>query len=86
EGKYRGGDGVTRRLRFLAPMSAAILSGRRAVVPHGLDGGSPGKLGRTWIEVDGGAVRELEGSESTQIERNDILVIDSPGGGGFGGI
>ena len=83
-GKSRGGDGVTRRLRFLQPLAAAILSGRRLVAPHGLNGGAPGQKGRTWIETGQTAVRELDGSESTQVDRNDVLVIETPGGGGLG--
>ena len=83
-GNFRGGDGVTRRLRFLQPMAAAILSGRRLVAPHGLNGGSAGQKGRTWIETQG-AVRELAGCESAEMNRNDVLVIETPGGGGVGG-
>jgi 5-oxoprolinase (ATP-hydrolysing) len=83
-GESRGGDGVTRRLRFLQPMAAAILSGRRLVAPHGLNGGSPGQQGRTWIETFQSAVRELDGCESAQMDRDDVLVIETPGGGGFG--
>ena len=48
-GRFRGGDGVERRIRFLAPMTVAILSGHRVVPPPGLDGGGPGALGRTRI-------------------------------------
>src|SRR5258708_23582237 len=45
-GRWRGGDGVIRRVRFLQPMTAAILSGHRKIAPYGMAGGSPGQTGR----------------------------------------
>jgi 5-oxoprolinase (ATP-hydrolysing) len=84
-GTFPGGDGVVRRLRFLQPMTAAILAGRRRIAPHGLNGGIPAKTGRTWIEFSGGSRRELGGSESVRVSQDDVLVIKTPGGGGFGG-
>src|SRR5690606_28766670 len=47
-GRQRGGDGALRRIRFLEPMTAAILSGRRRVPPYGMAGGAPGEVGRSW--------------------------------------
>ena len=83
-GEWNGGDGVVRRIRFLEPLSAAILSGRRVVAPHGLAGGEPGATGRTRIERAGGTVQELAGCESVDVGPGDVLVIETPGGGGYG--
>jgi len=84
QGATPGGDGVVRRLRFLQPMAAAILAGRRRIAPHGLNGGFPGKTGRSWVEFAGGSRKELGGSESVRVAKDDVLVIKTPGGGGFG--
>jgi 5-oxoprolinase (ATP-hydrolysing) len=86
QGANTGGNGVIRRLRFLQPMGAAILAGRRHIAPHGLDGGFPAKMGRTWVNFAGGSRRELGGSETVELGQDDVLVIETPGGGGFGGI
>jgi 5-oxoprolinase (ATP-hydrolysing) len=85
QGATPGGDGVVRRLRFLRPMTAAILAGRRRIAPHGLNGGFPGKTGCTWVEFAGGSAKELGGSESVEVAQDDVLVVKTPGGGGFGG-
>jgi 5-oxoprolinase (ATP-hydrolysing) len=83
-GRNRGGDGVVRRIKFREPMSAAILSGRRAVPPFGVDGGQPGALGRnTVIRVDG-TTETLPGTAVTRLAAGDVFVIETPGGGGFG--
>ena len=49
-GRWRGGDGAMRRVRFLEPMTAAILAGHRRVPPYGMAGGEPGAVGRNWVE------------------------------------
>ncbi len=56
-GLHRGGNGVERRLRFLAPMTAVILANHRRVAPFGLHGGRPGAVGRNWIERSTGSSR-----------------------------
>ena len=83
-GCWHGGDGAIRRLRFLEPMTAAILSGHRLIPPYGMAGGLPGLLGRNRIERAGGAVQELQGADKAQMEPGDVFVIETPGGGGFG--
>ena len=50
DGKWRGGDGAIRRIRFLEPMTAVIVSSRRNVAPFGLEGGEDGAVGRQWVE------------------------------------
>ena len=84
EGAHRGGDGVTRRLRFTAPMTAAILANRRRVPPFGLAGGAPGFCGAAHIQRADGVLQALASSESAQLGRGDAFIIDTPGGGGYG--
>jgi len=83
-GRHRGGDGTVRRIRFLKPMTAAILSGHRKVPPFGQDGGAPGATGRCSVERVDGSIDSLGGADETQMESGDIFVVETPGGGGFG--
>jgi 5-oxoprolinase (ATP-hydrolysing) len=83
-GRHRGGDGVVRRIRFLEPMTAAILSDHRRVAPFGLKGGEPGALGRNRVERHLGGVEELPGTATAAMNAGDVFVIETPGGGGFG--
>ena len=83
-GRWHGGDGVIRRIRFLEPMTAAILSNHRRLPPPGLDGGQPGKPGRQWIERADGTRQELAGTDRTEVREGDVFVMETPGGGGFG--
>ncbi|MCX7891420.1 MAG: hydantoinase B/oxoprolinase family protein [Burkholderiales bacterium] len=83
-GRWRGGDGVVRRIRFLEPMTAAILSGHRRVPPYGIAGGLPGKPGRNSIERADGTVVVLEGADRAAMQPGDVFVIETPGGGGCG--
>jgi 5-oxoprolinase (ATP-hydrolysing) len=83
-GRQRGGNGVVRELEFLVPMRVSLLSGRRRVAPFGLSGGGDATTGRTeWIRADG-RVRELAATDSVLVAAGDRLVIQTPGGGGFG--
>ncbi|MCW2237728.1 hydantoinase B/oxoprolinase family protein [Azospirillum canadense] len=83
-GRWRGGDGVVRRLKFLEPMTAAILSNHRRIPPFGLKGGAPGQIGRTWVQRTDGSVEELGPQDKTAMGEGDVLVVETPGGGGFG--
>ncbi len=83
-GKYPGGDGVERRIRFLAPMQANLLAVRRQVAPFGMAGGTNGKTGQQWIERAAGEVEQLPGIAEFQLEVGDVFVLLTPGGGGFG--
>jgi 5-oxoprolinase (ATP-hydrolysing) len=83
-GQFRGGDGAVRRIRFLEPMTASILAGRRRVPPYGMAGGLPGAPGRTWVERADGTRQELGYSEQTEVAAGDVFVIETPGGGGYG--
>jgi 5-oxoprolinase (ATP-hydrolysing) len=83
-GARRGGDGTVRRVCFLAPMEAALLSSRREHAPQGLAGGGPGLAGRQRLITAAGAVTELPGCFSVTVQLGDTIEIETPGGGGFG--
>ncbi len=84
QGRWHGGNGARRRVRFLEAMTAAILSGHRKIPPYGMAGGEPGEVGRNWVERHDGSVQELGGADRTELQAGDAFVIDTPGGGGYG--
>jgi 5-oxoprolinase (ATP-hydrolysing) len=83
-GRWRGGDGVERWLRFLEPQTVSLLSGSRRVPPFGLAGGEPGQVGENAIQRLGGAWETLPGCAQVAMGAGDLLRIATPGGGGFG--
>ncbi|WP_327120738.1 hydantoinase B/oxoprolinase family protein [Streptomyces sp. NBC_01341] len=84
-GRRRGGDGVERRIRFLEPVTVALLSSHRRVPPYGMAGGGPGALGDQHVErADGTTVTPLEGCDTAELAAGDVLVVRTPGGGGYG--
>jgi len=84
DGRQRGGDGSIRRVRFLAPMEAALLSSRREHAPQGLAGGEPAKPGRQRLIAASGAVTDLSGCFAIEVAAGDMIEIETPGGGGYG--
>ena len=84
KGKYTGGNGVIRRLKFLEPMTANILSSHRLIPPFGLDGGESGKVGRNWIKRENGTEENLGNTGTVEMQPGDVFIIETPGGGGFG--
>ncbi|MFM2419284.1 MAG: hypothetical protein RL385_4007, partial [Pseudomonadota bacterium] len=84
KGRFPGGNGVVRRLRFLAPMTAVVLANRRKVAPFGLAGGADGAVGRNWVERKDGSREEFGARGTVAMQAGDVLVIETPGGGGFG--
>ncbi|MCH8219938.1 MAG: hydantoinase B/oxoprolinase family protein [Proteobacteria bacterium] len=84
DGKYRGGNGAHRSLEFLQAMTVAILSGHRKTAPSGLAGGADAAAGRNSLQKANGDIVALEATASFQVEPGDVLVIDTPGGGGYG--
>jgi 5-oxoprolinase (ATP-hydrolysing) len=84
KGKWTGGNGATRRIRFLEPMTAAILAGHRRVPPYGMAGGQPGAVGRNWVERTDGSRTGLSYADEAQVGAGDVFVIETPGGGGYG--
>jgi 5-oxoprolinase (ATP-hydrolysing) len=83
-GARPGGDGTLRRLRFLAPMEAALLSSRREHAPQGIAGGGPALAGAQRLLRADGSATKLEGCFSVRVEPGDAIEIETPGGGGFG--
>jgi 5-oxoprolinase (ATP-hydrolysing) len=84
DGRFLGGDGAVRELEFREPMSAAILSGHRRVAPFGLAGGGDGAVGRNRLRRADGTVIELGPTAAVQADAGDILIVETPGGGGYG--
>jgi 5-oxoprolinase (ATP-hydrolysing) len=83
-GKWNGGPGALRRIKFLETMTAGILSGHRRVPPYGMRGGAEGEVGHNWVERVDGAITELSGSDETVCQPGDVFVVQTPTGGGFG--
>jgi len=83
-GLHHGGDGVVREIAFLEPVELSILSQHRTVAPFGLEGGEPGKPGRQRIVRASGAVEPLGSIDGTEVNAGDRLVLETPGGGGYG--
>jgi 5-oxoprolinase (ATP-hydrolysing) len=83
-GEWHGGDGAVRRIRFHEPMKVSTLSQHRRVPPYGMAGGEPGALGANRVEHADGTVTELDGRDSADVGPGDVLVIETPGGGGYG--
>ncbi|MEU7512751.1 hydantoinase B/oxoprolinase family protein [Streptomyces sp. NPDC042898] len=83
-GRWHGGHGVERRIRFLEPMTVALLTGHRRVPPYGMAGGEPGALGENLVERADGTVEHLGGAATADLGPDDVLVVRTPGGGGYG--
>jgi 5-oxoprolinase (ATP-hydrolysing) len=83
-GRHRGGDGVIRGLRFREALQAAILSEHRRTGPPGLAGGADGKIGSNRVERAGGQVETLGATATVAMGAGDLLIVETPGGGGFG--
>ena len=83
-GQNRGGDGVERRISFLAPMRANMLANRRAVAPRGIAGGCDAEPGRNWVERADGSREELGATGWADMQPGDRFVVLTPGGGGYG--
>ncbi|MGB5354151.1 MAG: hydantoinase B/oxoprolinase family protein [Woeseia sp.] len=83
-GRYRGGDGIVRQLRFQEAMQVTVLSNRRRVAPAGLDGGADASVGiNTVIRADGRR-ESLPATITLDVNAGDVLCIETPGGGGYG--
>ncbi|MDD2546522.1 MAG: hydantoinase B/oxoprolinase family protein [Burkholderiaceae bacterium] len=83
-GRWRGGDGGLRRLRFLEPMTASILSNGRHHGAFGMAGGAPGAVGINQVVRVSGVVERLDHLGQTEMQAGDVFEIHTPGGGGFG--
>ena len=84
EGEWQGGNGAVRKLKFLKPVEASILSNHRRVAPFGVNGGGAGKTGNNTVIRRNGKTERLSGTATLNVEAGDVVVIETPGGGGFG--
>ncbi len=84
KGKFPGEDGVTREIKFLKPATVSILSERRVYAPYGAKGGGPGERGRNLHKKAGGRIKVLGHREVFDVDRGDSIIIETPGGGGYG--
>lgn len=87
QGQHHGGNGVIREMEFLEPIQVSLLTERRSRAPYGLEGGGEGKMGiNTWIKQYEKGLRRvnLGGKAAVKMAAGDRLVINSPGGGGWG--
>ena len=85
KGRFKGGDGIFRQLTFLAPVELSVLSQHRVVAPFGLQGGGNGQLGKHYLLLKNGRKKMLKGIDGASVTEGDSFVIETPGGGGFGG-
>ena len=83
-GKFKGGDGTLRRIRFLEEMEVVILANHRIVPPYGVAGGAPGECGRNWVERTDGSIDEMTAMDKRKVGPGDVFVLQTPTGGGFG--
>ncbi|WP_095587395.1 hydantoinase B/oxoprolinase family protein [Actibacterium ureilyticum] len=83
-GRHTGGNGIRRKLRFLEPATATVLSSHRVVPPQGAAGGGNGACGRNAVIRADGRVDELAGNDAADMAAGDIFLMETPGGGGFG--
>jgi 5-oxoprolinase (ATP-hydrolysing) len=83
-GRWPGGDGGRREIRFGEPMTVTTLASHRRVAPYGMAGGSPGALGRHWVQRADGSITPMAGCDSVKVAAGDLFVIETPGGGGYG--
>ena len=84
-GRWHGGDGGVRRVRFLEPMTASILSNGRHHGAFGMAGGAAGLPGINRVECADGSALVLDHIGSVEMGEGDVFVIETPGGGGYGG-
>ncbi|MFV2033793.1 MAG: hydantoinase B/oxoprolinase family protein, partial [Halocynthiibacter sp.] len=83
-GRWHGGEGIRRALRFLEPMTVTVLSSHRLTQPFGAAGGGPGAVGENRVLRADGSVEMLAGNDAIEAVADDVFVLRTPGGGGFG--
>ncbi len=83
KGLKKGGDGIIREYKFLTDVEITVISERRRIPPYGLFGGNPGETGKNYI-IKNKEKLEKSGKFSERLSKGDKLIIETPGGGGFG--
>ena len=84
KGQFSGGKGVVRKIRFLEPMTAGILSNHRHVSPFGLNGGEAGEVGESYVVRKNRTIEQLDSTATVEMQTGDAFVVETPGGGGWG--
>ncbi len=84
KGKWRGGEGAVRKLRFLAPVTVTTLCGSRKVAPFGGEGGEAGAVGENWVHWPDGRTERLAGNDERDLPAGAVFEMLTPGGGGWG--
>lgn len=85
-GVFKGGNGAIRKMKFLEPMTVTILSSHRNTDPYGMAGGKAGQRGINYAILKNGIVVSLSGNSESNLSAGDTIVIETPGGGGFGSV
>ena len=84
KGRWTGGEGVRREMRFLSPVTVTTLCSHREVPPFGVDGGGAGGCGCNWAVMPDGTRVELKGNDEIDLPQGGVFVMETPGGGGWG--
>ena len=84
QGRWCGGDGLERTIRFLEPMRVSIISGSRTVPPFGLHGGGDGACGANAVLNADGCEQPVPGSVQLDLQAGEAIRLLTPGGGGMG--
>ncbi len=84
DGIHKGGDGVDRRIRFLESMTVNMIAGHRVVPPYGIEGGKPGAVGKNYVIHRDARITELGTKGQIEVVKDDVFVLKTPGGGGYG--
>lgn len=84
DGVWKGGDGLNRTIRFQQAMDVSFLCGRREVPPAGLNGGEKGEVGKNLLRKNDGSINKLHGRTQIQVQPGEAVLIQTPGGGGYG--
>jgi 5-oxoprolinase (ATP-hydrolysing) len=84
DGEWRGGDGIIREVEFLQPVQVSLLTQNRRVGPFGMEGGAPGQTGRQWLRRSKGDRIDLAAVDGCDAGTGDRLIVETPGGGGWG--
>lgn len=83
-GQFAGGNGIARHYQFLKSVTVSLLTEHRNSRPFGLAGGDPGKPGAQWLKIHDGTITPLPPKASIDAAAGDCLMVETPGGGGFG--
>ena len=83
-GAFTGGNGIVRRLRFMEPMTVTVLSSHRVIPPNGAAGGLSGAVVKNSILRANGHFETLKGNDNAELDTDDVFIMKTPGGGGYG--